>query len=92
MSASGIMLGPSLGAWSGSWWVSMNRAATPMAVAARASGGANSRWPPSCAVAAGLLDRVGDVEHDGVSGPHHDGQGAEIGDEGVVAEAGAALG
>ena len=40
------MFGPSLGALSGSWWVSMNTAATPTATAARASTGANSRWPP----------------------------------------------
>ena len=46
MSRSGIMFGPSLGAWSGSAWVSMNSAATPTAAAARARAGANSRWPP----------------------------------------------
>ena len=31
MCVSGTMLGPSLGALSGSWWVSMNIAATPTA-------------------------------------------------------------
>ena len=40
------MFGPSLGARSGSSWVSTNRAATPTASAARASTGTNSRWPP----------------------------------------------
>jgi hypothetical protein len=32
------------------------------------------------------------VEHDGISGFGHDGQRAEIADQRVVAEAGAALG
>jgi putative membrane protein len=46
ISRSGIMFGPSEGAWSGSGCVSMNTAAHPTASAARASTGANSRWPP----------------------------------------------
>ncbi len=40
------MLGPSDGALSGSWWVSMKTPATPTATAARASTGTNSRSPP----------------------------------------------
>ena len=46
MSFSGTMFGPSDGALSGSWWVSMNTPATPTATAARASTGTNSRSPP----------------------------------------------
>ena len=45
ISASGIMFGPSLNARSGFGWVSMNRPLAPAASAARASTGANSRWP-----------------------------------------------
>ncbi len=40
------MFGPSEGALSGSWWVSMKTPATPTATAARASTGTNSRSPP----------------------------------------------
>ena len=52
------MLGPSDGARSGSWCVSMNRPATPTATAARASTGTKLRsppeavpWPPGCCTA-----------------------------------------
>ena len=40
------MLGPSEGALSGSWWVSMKTPATPTATAARASTGTIRRSPP----------------------------------------------
>ena len=40
------MFGPSDGALSGSWCVSMKTPATPTATAARASTGTNSRSPP----------------------------------------------
>src|SRR4051794_32755867 len=43
---SGTIVGPSQGARSGFWWVSINIAATPTAAAARARIGANSRSPP----------------------------------------------
>lgn len=45
-SSSGTMLGPSEGARSGSWCVSMKTPATPTATAARASVGTNRRSPP----------------------------------------------
>src|SRR6266568_7010594 len=48
-SLSGIILGPSEGARSGSSWVSMKIPATPTATAARASTGTNSRSPPETA-------------------------------------------
>ena len=46
ISPSGTMHGPSEGALSGSWWVSAKMPATPTAMAARARGAMNSRWPP----------------------------------------------
>ena len=61
-------------------------------------GGAGEDWGEfalaagGCALAAGLLDGVGGVEDDGVAGSGHDGEAAEVGDEGVVAEACAAFG
>ena len=42
----GIILGPSEGALSGSWWVSINTPATPTATAALAKCSTNSLWPP----------------------------------------------
>ncbi len=44
--SSGQAFGPSLSARSGSGWVSMNTPAIPLATAARASTGTNSRYPP----------------------------------------------
>ena len=46
MCLSGTALGPSDRACAGSGCVSMNTPATPTAMAARASTGTNSRWPP----------------------------------------------
>ena len=43
------------------------------------------------ALGAGLLDAVGGVEDDGVAGALHDRDAAHVGDQGVVAEAGAAF-
>ena len=40
------MFGPSEGALSGSWWVSINTPATPTATAALAKYSTNSLWPP----------------------------------------------
>src|SRR5262249_21769170 len=44
--SSGIMFGPSLGALSGSGWVSRKRPSAPAAVAASVREGMNSRAPP----------------------------------------------
>ena len=46
MCLSGTALGPSDSAFAGSGWVSMKTPAMPTAIAARASTGTNSRWPP----------------------------------------------
>ena len=87
------MFGPSEGARSGSWWVSMKTPATPTATAARASTGTNSRWPPEeAALPARLLHRMGGVENDRRAGLAQDRQRAHVGDQRVVAEADAALG
>ena len=70
----------------------MKTAATPTATAARASTGANSRWPPlRRPLPARLLHRMGGVEHHGIAGLGHDRQAAHVGDQRVVAEADAAL-
>ena len=63
MAVSGTMLGPSDGAWSGSWWVSMNTPATPTATAARASDSDEAAVAAGrAALPAGLLHRMGGVE------------------------------
>ena len=49
MCLSGTALGPSDRALAGLGCVSMNTPATPTAMAARASTGTNSRWPPEVA-------------------------------------------
>ena len=63
------MFGPSQGARSGSWWVSMNTAATPTATAARASTGDELALAAAgAALPARLLHRVGGVEHHRIAG------------------------
>ena len=92
MRSSGQALGPSDLALAGSGWVSMNRPATPVATAARASTGTNSRWPPELVPCPpGSCTLVGRVEHHRAAGLAHDRQAAHVGDEVVVAERGAAL-
>ena len=92
MRSSGQALGPSDFAFAGSGCVSMNRPATPVATAARASTGTNSRWPPELVPCPpGKLDAVGRVEHHRATGLAHDRQAAHVADEVVVAERGAAL-
>ena len=90
--SSGIMLGPSEGAWSGSSWVSMKTAATPTATAARAMHrGELALAAGGGALPARLLHRVGGVHHHRVAGARHDRQAAHVGDQRVVAEGDAAL-
>ena len=88
------MVGPSEGALSGSGWVSMNTPATPTATAARARMATNSPLPAGRRpLPSRLLHRVGRVENDRRAGlARHDRQRPHVVDEGVVAEARAALG
>ena len=86
------MLGPSEGALSGSWCVSMKSPATPTATAARASTGTKAAVAAGGgALSARTLHGVGGVEDHGTADPAHDGERAHVDDERVVAERGAAL-
>jgi len=70
----------------------MKTAATPMAAAARARTGTNSRLAAAVvALAAGLLHRMRGIEHHGKAGLGQYRQPAHVGDHVFVAEAGAAL-
>ena len=92
-SRSGTMLGPSEGAWSGSGWVSMNTPATPTATAARASTGTNSRCPPEAPPSPpGCCTEWVASKITGAPVFAQDRQRSHVGDQRVVAEAGAALG
>ena len=85
-------LAPSDLALGGSSWTSTKRPSIPAATAARESKRNELRLAAADAVGRrGLLDGVGGVEDDGRE-PAHDGERAEIDDEVVVAEGGAALG
>ena len=87
------MLGPSEGARSGSSWVSMKTAATPMATAARARSVSTKRrsppllppCPPGCCTEWVASNTTG------IAGLGQDRQRAHVGHQRVVAEAGAAL-
>ncbi len=85
--SSGIMLGPSEGALSGSWWVSMNTAATPDRHGRAGHHRGEFALPAGrAALAARLLHRMGRVHHHRVAGLRHLRQRAHVGDQRVVAE------